>query len=446
MVKAQVPERISVTMYQVGFGDCFLLSFHYGAALDDGRTARHLLIDYGSTHQAEGSEIADVAKLLMEHTDGILDAVVISHRHRDHLSGLANSDVQRTFDALAPRFVLRPWTEDPQLAPDSDGPPAAPDADVDCRYVGTLAAAQRYVGRLDPLLSAAVGDGDRFAALADAIQGEAQMSLGVNENAMRLLNGWAAGGRGRYASYGTDVGLEDAIPGVHCDVLGPPLIRDHEAITRQRYDDAHEFWLAQDQVEPDDLLPAEGGTIRKAEQTLAGPTRLWPARWLLDKLNARQHEHVAELVDAVDHAINNTSLILVITAGERRMLFPGDAQIENWEYVLGKDPGDPLRSLLSKIDLYKVGHHGSRNATPRTLLEKVWNAAGAKGHPMVGLMSTKSQVHGKGGPNPVPKQQLIDALEKRMTLYRTDTLETGELFLRVEASSVQDGIAFARVM
>jgi hypothetical protein len=27
------PERVSVTMYQVGFGDCFLVSFHYPGGL-----------------------------------------------------------------------------------------------------------------------------------------------------------------------------------------------------------------------------------------------------------------------------------------------------------------------------------------------------------------------------------------------------------------------------
>ena len=43
------PHRITVRMYQVGFGDCFLLSFAYHAPLPDGRRARHVLIDFGST-------------------------------------------------------------------------------------------------------------------------------------------------------------------------------------------------------------------------------------------------------------------------------------------------------------------------------------------------------------------------------------------------------------
>ena len=36
-----------------------------------------------------------------------------------------------------------------------------------------------------------------------------------------------------------------------------------------------------------------------------------------------------------DHdAMKNTSVILLLTLGERRLLFPGDAQIESWFYSL----------------------------------------------------------------------------------------------------------------
>lgn len=49
-------------------------------------------------------------------------------------------------------------------------------------------------------------------------------------------------------------------------------------------------------------------------------------------------------------------------------LFGGDAQIENWSYLLDQAEKDPSqRKKLEKVDLYKVGHHGSRNATPKSL-------------------------------------------------------------------------------
>ena len=61
-------------------------------------------------------------------------------------------------------------------------------------------------------------------------------------------------------------------------------------------------------------------------------------------------------------AMNNTSVILLMKAGTKKFLFPGDAQWENWAYALGKR----LKSL-SDVDVYKVGHPGSLNATPKTL-------------------------------------------------------------------------------
>ena len=81
-------------MYQVGFGDCFMVSFKYPRPLDDGRAERHMLVDFGSTHAPKAprggprSVVAQAADLIEEDTGGTLDVVVLTHRHRDHLSGL----------------------------------------------------------------------------------------------------------------------------------------------------------------------------------------------------------------------------------------------------------------------------------------------------------------------------------------------------------------------
>jgi hypothetical protein len=44
------PTGLTVRMYQVGFGDCFLLTFHYPKTGD-----RHVLIDFGSSNLATES-------------------------------------------------------------------------------------------------------------------------------------------------------------------------------------------------------------------------------------------------------------------------------------------------------------------------------------------------------------------------------------------------------
>jgi hypothetical protein len=62
--------------------------------------------------------------------------------------------------------------------------------------------------------------------------------------------------------------------------------------------------------------------------------------------------------------MNNTSVILLFEVGKAKFLFPGAAQIENWEFALGKKE---LMKLLADLAFYKVGHHGSRNTTPKSL-------------------------------------------------------------------------------
>ena len=41
---ARQPTSVEIRAYQVGFGDCFLLSFIYGE-----KDKRHVLIDFGTT-------------------------------------------------------------------------------------------------------------------------------------------------------------------------------------------------------------------------------------------------------------------------------------------------------------------------------------------------------------------------------------------------------------
>ena len=64
---------------------------------------------------------------------------------------------------------------------------------------------------------------------------------------------------------------------------------------------------------------------------------------------------------ALEQAVNGTSLMLMFEIGRAFLLFPGDAQWGTWDAVL-QDPDS--RELLTKTTFYKIGHHGSHNATP----------------------------------------------------------------------------------
>ena len=43
------PTGLTIRAYQVGFGDCFLLTFEYDKATKKADKERHILIDFGST-------------------------------------------------------------------------------------------------------------------------------------------------------------------------------------------------------------------------------------------------------------------------------------------------------------------------------------------------------------------------------------------------------------
>jgi hypothetical protein len=74
-----------------------------------------------------------------------------------------------------------------------------------------------------------------------------------------------------------------------------------------------------------------------------------------------------ELALQLDADTNNTSLVLAIRLpGGKVLLFPGDAQVGNWESwqkVVLPDQRITVNDLLAATAVYKVGHHGSDNAT-----------------------------------------------------------------------------------
>jgi hypothetical protein len=130
----------------------------------------------------------------------------------------------------------------------------------------------------------------------------------------------------------------------------------------------------------------------------------------------------------LDDAMNNTSVILLLEIGEKVLLFPGDAQIENWSYALSKT--DTVEPLLTNVNLYKVGHHGSLNATPKTLWGLFKNKGdAANAQRLITLMSTRPGKHGSiANHTEVPRTPLVDALKAESTLVDTEDLTDGAFY------------------
>ena len=84
------------------------------------------------------------------------------------------------------------------------------------------------------------------------------------------------------------------------------------------------------------------------------------------------------------------------------------------------------------MDLYKVGHHGSLNATPKSL----WNgfdkkAAGQQPGRLTSVLSTLPGQYGNknaGDGTEVPRVPLLDELDKESELHDTHRLGVDVLF------------------
>lgn len=425
---AKSPKSVTIRSYNVGFGDCFLLSFQYGA-----ESERHILIDFGSTglpQDAPGTRMMDIAQDIKARTKGKLHAVVATHRHKDHISGFetktggkGTGDVIRS---LKPGLVVQPWTEDPDLDPKATGPK------------GTKKARERklaIVGDNAPKQIAALSHMHGIAQqvlnarnLPRAVKNELSFLGETNLKNLSAIKNLMTMAKNSYVFCGKKSGLEQFLPGVKVHVLGPPTVAQTDTITKQRSSDPDEFWQFQAKAISSDEHVTDAGQVLFPKRVESHGSR-FPinARWLIYHARMTRGEQLLQIVRMLDQQMNNTSVILVFEVGKKRLLFPGDAQIENWQFALSQKKFEPL---LKSVNLYKVGHHGSRNATPKSLW-KLFRNKNQKKSParLKSLMSTMADKHGHAdGKTEVPRKTLVTALKKESDLFTTQDLKRANFF------------------
>jgi hypothetical protein len=421
---ATAPTHLRIRSYNVGFGDCFLLTFTYARG-----APRNVLIDFGST---EGSKqhgpargMLEIAQKIRDDCGGKLQMVVATHRHTDHISGFAGKPGAVIHD-LRPDLVVQPWTEDPKLDPKA----TAGGSGLRARQI--VAGLSELQGTAEAALQKAPKLRDETPSLARALTFLGETNI-KNRDAVEAL--MTLGTKRVYASFGTKLAVKALLPGVRIDVLGPPTLDKSKGIMTATPTEQTEFWhLAARVAATSRIEPAEDPIFPDA--ATATPTSE-EARRVIPRIDKMRGENLLAIVRSLDGVLNNTSLILTFEIGDALLVFPGDAQIENWRYALRDAPNAQAnRERLKKATFYKVGHHGSLNATPKKLLWNEFERLDAADpadrlHTMVSTLRCK---HGTvASDSEVPRGKLVAELEQRSDFHTTEKIDrAGDFWVDVD--------------
>lgn len=416
MSNTSKPSKLTLRAYQVGFGDCFLLTFHY-----EQTTARHILIDFGTKRKPKGYKgdvMLKIAEDIKEVCGGRLDAVVATHRHQDHISGFTtkpngkgSGDIIKSCKVGA---VIQPWTEHPDA---HDPALKAP------RVSAHSMALVKSLNSMQMVADAAISELDRKDFRLMAAARLRTVADNNTKNPVAVDNLYNMTKRRYYVSYGSRSGLEKVLPGVKVHVLGPPTLKDRPEIVREG-EVAEEFWA----------LQAGAGRFAAHPRSLFRGAKRYTdfpphTNWFVAHLRAVRGNQLKGIIHAVDGALNNTSLILLFEVGKYKLLFPGDAEIENWSYALEQPD---VKQLLKGVNLYKVGHHGSTNATPR---KSLWENFSNKGtsKKLKTVISTMEGVYpGKREGREVPRSKLVRELKANSEYYSTEGVQSPELCEKID--------------
>jgi beta-lactamase superfamily II metal-dependent hydrolase len=368
---------IRIRMYRVGFGDCFLVSFPAGGA----GGMKHMLIDCGVHSRGNIDTMNDVIANLVDVTDGKIAVVVATHHHQDHISGFGVGADQ--FAGVTVNEVWMPWTEDEE------------DREAQKLRKKQFALADT----LRQHFSVAANDDAAVNHVLENFTGKPMgatsepLGLASNEKAMNVLrSGFDGQPAMRYLRAGDRVSRPGGIAGLTVKVLGPPT--DPRFLAKMDPPKGHTY-LSGETSDAAVLQKPFGKQWQAAD--LADHFGLSDAD--RDKLRQNATTSLSDLAFSLDQAVNNTSLVLLLSFAGRDLLFAGDAQWGNWQsWIEGADAEEILRGIC----FYKVSHHGSVNATPVDALSKMLSGD------LAAMVSTQSSPW-----ESIPRLPLIEELQKK---------------------------------
>jgi hypothetical protein len=367
--------RAKVRMYRQGLGDCFLISL---PRTDGSKRPFYVMIDCGVVLGTPdpGTIMNQVMDNVVEVTGGEVDLLIATHEHWDHLSGFVQA--KQSFDRLKVGQIWLAWTENPD-----------DELTKELKKEKGLALSALRMGLSQMQMA---GDSDAVAELSGILE-----FFGVAKGpttADALNNVRAKTAKPRYC-LPTDPPVQPSGTNARFYVLGPPhdekmlrkinpsasqketygLVLDSfplfmdgaatalgDADTDHPFDQQYEIPFAYVQSAPE---------LDFFREHYWQPGDAAPDKWR--RIDSDWLGGASDLALQLDSLTNNTSLVIAIELpGGDVLLFAADAQVGNWLSwqdrswtVDGKTVTGP--DLLRNAILYKVGHHGSHNATLKAL-------------------------------------------------------------------------------
>ncbi|MET0439494.1 MAG: hypothetical protein ABW043_18555 [Devosia sp.] len=380
----------AIRMYRIGHGDCFLLSF----LGQEGKV--FVLIDCGYKPGSEKclpikTSADDVVADIRRVTDGKLNVVVVTHEHQDHLNGFT----EERFKGFEIGHLWFSWVES-----ESDQLANALRRRHEGQLRGLSAARSRLAAngsptaaRIDEMVALEIG-GEQEGLTTEELCAAGRFT---NKSALAMLRSKIQG-LPRCIYPHQEIVRVPGVDFVRVFALGPP--HDENAIADLEPRGGEAFPRTFSDSLPDMSFEAALGG-RETFAPFAGryATRLdrvgeseelssWYDRHygrgeesnddddvVSGNAKFRRIEHdwlhsADRMAMAMGEFTNNSSLVLAFELGKggKVLLFAGDAQRGNWASWAAKDFPDSegdvnVRELLGRTVLYKVGHHGSHNAT-----------------------------------------------------------------------------------
>lgn len=473
---------VKVRMYRQGHGDCFLLAFRKGRSrrayfvlIDCGRKSGSTPTDL----HADGIEFDDVIEELYKDCGGKLDLVVVTHEHQDHVSGFPKpGEDGHPFSKIEVHELWLAWTE----SEDDPTAQALRERYNDTllslalvheklsRLKGLEGQDTGLADEIAEFLELETGHAqgrDVLREMASAmgvapadISAGPEQAFAAASNAPRIrgkrYKERLQGLRHMVKSEIKFLSPEDGpwpLPGldeVRVYPFGPP--RDAKLLTSLNPRKAEEF-----HVGPFALGSPGAGLFAAFEGEATASAAPFEPRYVIEQASVfetqitdvdQSHIYFAEtylaegqeyrridgdwmgeaegLALRLNSEVNNTSLVLcfeLIDSG-RTLLFTGDAQRGSWlswaDLAWDVDGRQvTARDLLGRCSLYKVGHHGSHNATLNGALDSphpnlAWMALGPYAQDFVAMVpSNKTWAWGKKRPWRHPMKAIETALHEK---------------------------------